>query len=40
MRREKDNAAFDLQDKKKQKIYNIEDITVMNMQNNEIRKKI
>lgn len=39
MRQEKENAALILQDQKKQKIYDLEEITIMTMQNNELRKK-
>jgi hypothetical protein len=31
MRNEKDNAALMLQDQRKQKIYDLEEITIMNM---------
>lgn len=40
MRQEKDNAALQVADQKKQRIYDLEEITIMNMQNNELRKKI
>lgn len=40
MRQERDNAALMLQDQKKQKIYDLEDITIMEMQNNELKKRI
>lgn len=38
MKQEKDNSLLMLQDMKKQKIYDIEEKTIVNMQNNEFRK--
>lgn len=40
MEQEKDNARLIIQDMKKQKIYDTEEKTIMNMQNNEFRRKI
>ena len=40
MEQEKDNAKLIVQDMKKQKIYDTEEITIMNMQNGEFRRKI
>jgi len=40
MEQEKDNAKLIVQDMKKQKIYDTEEITIMTMQNGEFRRKI
>lgn len=40
MQQEKDNTVLMLADQKKQKIYDLEEITIMTMQNNELKKKI
>ena len=40
MKQQKDEAQFVFQDKKKQLIYDKEEIVILTMQNNEFRKKI
>jgi regulator of replication initiation timing len=40
MKQEKDNSMLMMQDMRKQKIYDVEEKTIMNMQNNEFRKNI